>query len=348
MSIHVKTVTKRFGNFTAVDNVSLQVRDGALLALLGPSGSGKTTLLRIIAGLEVADSGSVLQQDEDITGVAARDRKMGFVFQHYALFKHMTIEDNIGFALRVRGVPKPERRERVTELLRLIRLEGYGGRYPSQLSGGQRQRVALARALAARPKVLLLDEPFGALDAKVRQELRSWIRRLHQEIDVTTLFVTHDQEEAFEVADHVVVMNKGRIEQEGSPAEVFEHPANAFVMDFLGDVNVYDGHVHRGRAVVSGTELACPDYLSDEKLAATVYVRPHEITIDRRRNGTPGFEARVLHLHRIGARARIELRSLESDLLINAEIAGERLSELALNCGDTVHVSPRRARVFTQ
>jgi sulfate/thiosulfate transport system ATP-binding protein len=221
MSIHIKNVSKTFGGIGAVNDVSLDVPDGSLLALLGPSGSGKTTLLRIIAGLEVADRGTVLHHDEDITEYSARDRRVGFVFQHYALFRHMTIADNIGYALRVRGVGKAERQARVDELLKLIRLEGYGARYPSQLSGGQRQRVALARALAARPKVLLLDEPFGALDAKVRQELRQWIRKLHEEIHVTSIFVTHDQEEAFEVADHVVVMNNGRIEQVGTPADVF-------------------------------------------------------------------------------------------------------------------------------
>jgi sulfate/thiosulfate transport system ATP-binding protein len=225
MSILIKNVSKTFGNFTALDNVSLEVPDGTLLALLGPSGSGKTTLLRIIAGLEVADSGSVLHQEEDITHQSARDRKVGFVFQHYALFRHMTVAQNIGYGLRVRKTPKAKIRERVGELLKLIRLEGLETRYPGQLSGGQRQRVALARALAAQPRVLLLDEPFGALDAKVRQELRQWLRRLHEEIRVTSIFVTHDQEEAFEVANRVVVMNQAGIEQIGTPDEVYDHPA---------------------------------------------------------------------------------------------------------------------------
>ena len=213
MSIQVRRVTKRFGDFTALDDVSLEVPSGALLALLGPSGSGKTTLLRIIAGLETADRGTVLYHDEDVTASAVRERNVGFVFQHYALFRHMTVFDNIGFGLRVRKRPKAEIRARVMELLRLVQLEGYENSMPSQLSGGQRQRVALARALAAEPKVLLLDEPFGALDAKVRQELRTWLRRLHDELHVTSVFVTHDQEEAFEVADRVVIMNRGRIEQ---------------------------------------------------------------------------------------------------------------------------------------
>ena len=346
MSIQIKNVSKRFGNFQALDNVSLDVPDGSLLALLGPSGSGKTTLLRIIAGLEVADSGAVINREKDITHRSARARKVGFVFQHYALFRHMTIGDNIGYGLRVRGVKKAERQARVAELLELIRLEGFESRYPSQLSGGQRQRVALARALAARPKVLLLDEPFGALDAKVRQELRQWIRRLHEEIHVTSIFVTHDQEEAFEVADHVVVMNKGRIEQVGTPAEVFEQPANTFVMDFLGNVNVFNGHVERGRAVVPGLEVEYPDYPHEEARDAAVYVRPHELTIERYRNGVPSLEAKVLHINPTGSRTKLELRAVEYDLLLSAEISSERYAELGLKAGDIVHVSPRRVRVF--
>src|SRR6185369_8353091 len=277
MSIQIKNVSKRFGTFDALDNVSLDVPDGTLLALLGPSGSGKTTLLRIIAGLEVADSGTVMREGEDITNQSARERKIGFVFQHYALFRHMTVAENIGYGLRVRKRPKERIKQRVDELIRLIRLEALENRYPAQLSGGQRQRVALARALAAEPKVLLLDEPFGALDAKVRQELRVWLRKLHDEIHVTSVFVTHDQEEAFEVADQVVVMNQGRIEQVGTPAEVFERPANPFVMDFLGNVNVFRGRVEQGKAVVSGAELEYPDYPHPEGLDAAVYVRPHEV-----------------------------------------------------------------------
>ncbi|HYO93708.1 MAG TPA: sulfate/molybdate ABC transporter ATP-binding protein, partial [Polyangiaceae bacterium] len=323
-----------------------EVPTGSLVALLGPSGSGKTTLLRIIAGLEVADRGSILHLDQDITEYSARDRKVGFVFQHYALFRHMTIADNIGYGLRVRGVPEAEKKARVSELLRLIRLEGLGQRYPSQLSGGQRQRVALARALAARPSVLLLDEPFGALDAKVRQELRQWLRRLHEEIQVTSVFVTHDQEEAFEVADRVVVMNNGKVEQEGAPAEVFDHPANAFVMDFLGNVNVLPGHVRRGKAVVSGLELNYPEYPHAEPREADVYVRPHEILIERQSSGSGGLDARVVHVNPTGARARVELQVLDSEQLINAELTPERFAELGLRSGDRVHVSARRGRVF--
>jgi len=346
MSILIKNVSKSFGNFVALENVSLKVESGSLLALLGPSGSGKTTLLRIIAGLEVADRGAILHHEEDITQYSARDRKVGFVFQHYALFRHMTIEDNIGYGLRVRGVPKAERRARVQELLHLIRLEGLGPRYPPQLSGGQRQRVALARALAAKPSVLLLDEPFGALDAKVRQELRQWLRKLHDEIQVTSVFVTHDQEEAFEVADHVVVMNHGKVEQAGTPVEVFEHPANAFVMDFLGNVNVFHGRVERGKAVVPGMELAYPDYPHTEAREADVYVRPHDLEIELQGNGSGGLAAKVLHVNPTGSRTKVELRVLDSDALLNAEITAERFAELGLKSGDIVHVSPRRVRVF--
>jgi sulfate transport system ATP-binding protein len=238
MSIHVRGVSKRFGNHVALDRVSVGVPTGGLVALLGPSGSGKTTLLRIIAGLESPDAGEVWHRDEEITLHSPRDRNVGFVFQHYALFRHMSVFENVAFALRVRRRPKDEVNARVHELLHLVRLEGLEGRYPSQLSGGQRQRVALARALAARPRVLLLDEPFGALDARVRRELREWLRRLHDELDVTSLFVTHDQEEAFAVADRVVLLNEGRIEQEGSASELFARPASAFVRSFLGKVNV--------------------------------------------------------------------------------------------------------------
>jgi sulfate transport system ATP-binding protein len=320
VSISVRNVTRRFGELVAVNDVSLDVPDGALLALLGPSGCGKTTLLRIIAGLEVADSGRVIHHEQDVTTEAAQDRNVGFVFQHYALFKHMTIAENVGFGLRVRGVGKAERAERVNELLELIRLDTHHDRYPSQLSGGQRQRVALARALAARPRVLLLDEPFGALDAKVRQKLRQWLRRLHDEIHVTSVFVTHDQEEAFEVADRVVVMNGGNVEQVGTPAEVFEQPANAFVMEFLGNVNRF------------------PDG----------FVRPHEIKLLREPGGESTLVARVLHVNPTGAMVKIQLRALEADTVINAEIPVEHFSELNLVSGETVHVSTRRVRVFAE
>ncbi|MBX3414736.1 MAG: sulfate/molybdate ABC transporter ATP-binding protein [Pirellulales bacterium] len=346
MSIVVTDISKRFGNFQALDNVSLNVEGGSLLALLGPSGSGKTTLLRVIAGLESPDTGTVHYEDEDVTYRAARDRNVGFVFQHYALFRHMTVFDNIAFGLRVRRRPRKEIRERVSELLHLVRLEGLEGRRPSQLSGGQRQRVALARALAIRPKVLLLDEPFGALDAKVRQELRAWLRRLHDEIHMTSVFVTHDQEEAFEVADHVVVMNQGRVEQVGTPQEIFDHPANPFVMDFLGNVNALSARVERGRAVLGDWELDYPEYPHAESRQATLYVRPHELELERAPNGVPSLKAHVLRVNPTGSLAKVYLDIPDHGIAMNAEVSSARCAELELRAGDTVYVSPRRVRVF--
>lgn len=346
MSIKVRNVSKRFGKFTALDRVSVEVPEGSLVALLGPSGSGKTTLLRIIAGLEVPDEGEVLAQGEDITQQHAGERNMGFVFQHYALFRHMSVFENIAFPLRVRSRPENRVQDRVRELLHLIRLEGLERRYPSQLSGGQRQRVALARALAAEPRVLLLDEPFGALDAKVRQELRQWLRRLHDNIGVTSLFVTHDQEEAFEVADEVVVMRGGRIEQTGAPEVVFEHPANAFVMDFLGNVNVFHGRVRNGRAHFGTMELPCPEYPHEEERSAAVYIRPHELEIDRRPNGDGSLPARVQHVNAAGSVVKVQVLVRDSEQDLSVEISRDRLAELTLKSGDEVFVFPRRARVF--
>jgi sulfate transport system ATP-binding protein len=346
VSITVKNVVKKFGNFVALDDVSLDVQAGSLLALLGPSGSGKTTLLRIIAGLEGADRGSVLYHDEDVTKRSPRDRNVGFVFQHYALFRHMTVFENVAFGLRVRRTPKSQVEARVRELLHLVRLDGFGGRYPPQLSGGQRQRVALARALAVEPAVLLLDEPFGALDAKVRQELRQWLRRFHDEIKVTTIFVTHDQEEAFEVADHVVVMHNGRIEQYGTPQEVFDRPANPFVMDFLGNVNVFQGRIQDGKMLLGGIEMAYPEYPHGESRAATAYIRPHELDIDRSPAYASSLPARVLQINPNGSVAKVRLSSENSQLELNVEINLDRYAELGLQPGDLVHVSPRRFRVF--
>lgn len=346
MSISVKNITKRFGDFVALDNVSLEVPSGSLLALLGPSGSGKTTLLRIVAGLEAADQGSVYCEDEDVTRSKARDRNMGFVFQHYALFRHMNVFENIAFGLRVRKVEKAVVKECVKELLHLVRLEGLEKRYPSQLSGGQRQRVALARALAIRPRVLLLDEPFGALDAKVRQELRVWLRQLHNEIHVTSVFVTHDQEEAFEVADQVVVMNHGRIEQAGEPREVFDNPASPFVMDFLGNVNVFHGRVQNGRAILGGVEFDCPDYPHEESRTATVYVRPHDLEIQAYANGSPSLRAQVQRINPAGPVAKVSLLAQDFGFGLNVELSPERYAELGLKTGDTVYVSARRVRVF--
>jgi len=346
VSISVKNITKKFGDFTALDDVSIEVPTGALLALLGPSGSGKTTALRVIAGLELPDSGTVLSQDEDVTRQNARDRNVGFVFQHYALFKHMNVFENIAFGLRVRKENKQIIHDRVMELLHLVRLDGLERRYPAQLSGGQRQRVALARALAIRPKVLLLDEPFGALDAKVRQELRTWLRKLHDEIHMTSVFVTHDQEEAFEVADRVIVMNKGRVEQAGTPVEVFEHPANAFVMDFLGNVNVFHGRVQNGKATLGAVEVACPDYPHEESRPATFYVRPHELDIEHSPNGVGSLKARVDRINAAGPVAKVFVSALDFGVGLNVEMSPERYGELALKMGDTVYVSPRKMRVF--
>jgi sulfate transport system ATP-binding protein len=346
MSISVHNITKKFGNFTALDDVTLDVPSGSLLALLGPSGSGKTTLLRIIAGLETADAGRVICDGVDITHSNARERKMGFVFQHYALFRHMTVFENVAFGMRVRKATKAEINDRVRELLRLVRLENLEKRFPSQLSGGQRQRVALARALAIRPNVLLLDEPFGALDAKVRAELRAWIRRLHDEIHMTSVFVTHDQEEAFEVADHVVVMNQGKIEQMGTPSEVFEQPATPFVMDFLGNVNVFHGRVKDGRALLGSLEMDYPEYPHALEREATFYIRPHELDVHVARNGAASLEARVQRVNPTGSVAKLALVNEEFGIDLNVELSLERFTELALRTGDTVYVSPRKARAF--
>jgi sulfate/thiosulfate transport system ATP-binding protein len=348
MSISVKHVTKSFGTFLALDDVSLEVPPGELLALLGPSGSGKTTLLRIISGLEVPDRGHVLYHDEDVTEAAVRERNVGFVFQHYALFRHMTVFDNVAFGLRVRKRPRKETTERVRELLRLVQLDGLERSLPSQLSGGQRQRVALARALAAEPRVLLLDEPFGALDAKVRQELRQWLRRLHDELHVTSVFVTHDQEEAFEVADRVVIMNHGRIEQQGTPAEIFEKPATPFVMDFLGNVNVFHGHVQGGRARLGQLEVAYPDYMQAESRAAMAFVRSHELDILRKKNGRPALEGKVVHVNPARPVVKVRVYSETFGVVLNVDLSWDRFAELAIAEGDQVFVSPRQMRVFVQ
>jgi sulfate transport system ATP-binding protein len=346
MSINIQQISKTFGTFRAVDNVSLEIAGGSLVALLGPSGSGKTTLLRIIAGLETPESGTVVCNGEDITHRAAAERNVGFVFQHYALFRHMTVFDNVAFGLRVRKRPKAEIQKKVRELLGLVRLERMGNRYPSQLSGGQRQRIALARALAIEPKVLLLDEPFGALDAKVRQELRSWLRRLHDEIHTTSVLVTHDQEEAFEVADRVVVMNEGRIEQSGTPAEVFQEPANPFVIDFLGNVNVFHGRVENGHAVVGNWKLDYPEYPHARPQAATLYMRPHELDIALKQNGVPSLRADVRRVNPTGSVARIGLVAVDHDTDIQVDLSMDRFAELNLKPGDTVFVSPKKVRVF--
>ncbi|MET0391061.1 MAG: TOBE-like domain-containing protein [Polyangiales bacterium] len=325
MSIRIEHVSRRFGSFQALQDVSLEVETGELVALLGPSGSGKTTLLRIIAGLEVQDSGRVLFHGEDASGTHVRDRQVGFVFQHYALFDHMTIFDNVAFGLRVR--PRSKRlaesvlKKRVSELLELVQLGQLGGRYPAQLSGGQRQRVALARALAVEPKVLLLDEPFGALDAKVRRELRRWLRRLHDDVKVTSVFVTHDQEEALEISDRVVVMRQGNIEQVGTPDEVYQAPATPFVYEFLGDVNQFQ---------------------SDR----VAYARPHEIDVELAASSDESIPVTVEHVAARGAIVRVELAVGDEARVIEADLTHARLRELALVKGQRVYARPTSLRVF--
>ena len=355
MSIEVFDITKTFGSFTALNKVSLHVPDGELVALLGPSGSGKTTLLRIIAGLELPDPGSgpILFHDQPVVDKGLGERQVGFVFQHYALFRHMTVFENVSFGLRVRPSrvrpSKAEIRDKVEGLLRLVQLEGLQHRYPSQLSGGQRQRVALARALAIEPKVLLLDEPFGALDAKVRQELRRWLRRLHDEIHVTSVFVTHDQDEALEVADRVVVMNAGRVEQSGTPDEVFHAPATEFVINFLGNVNLFHGRVENGEAHLGSMAVPYPEYPSRYGREIKAYVRPHELDIERP-PGSPGsLPAKILRIHSAGTMVKVELAADDHDDVIYVELPQSRFTELAwLMPGDRVQVVPRNVRVFME
>ena len=351
MSIEVRNIRKNFGSFSALNDVSLDVPSGELVALLGPSGCGKTTLLRIIAGLETPDAGSILFYGADATARQVREREVGFVFQHYALFRHMTVFENVAFGLRVR--PKETRpsdteiKRRVHELLELVQLDWLADRYPPQLSGGQRQRIALARALAVEPKVLLLDEPFGALDAKVRKELRRWLRRLHDELHITSIFVTHDQEEALEVADRVVVINKGKIEQVGSPQDVYDHPVSPFVYQFLGNVNQFKSNVHEGEAKIGDIELKLNTHHATQNTPALAFVRPHDIEINKeRRENQPGFEAVVSYIHAIGPLVRLELQRTDQTELIEAELTQERFRELAITQGENVFIYPRNVRVF--
>ena len=334
MSITIQNISKAFGSFQALNHVNLDIESGELVALLGPSGCGKTTLLRIIAGLESPDSGNIFFSGEDTTNVHVRERQVGFVFQHYALFRHMTVFDNVAFGLRMR--PRNVRpsgaaiAKKVHDLLNLVQLDWLADRYPAQLSGGQRQRIALARALAVEPKVLLLDEPFGALDAKVRKELRRWLRRLHDELHVTSIFVTHDQEEALEVSDRVVVMNKGNIEQIGSPQAVWEQPASPFVYSFLGDVNVLQlaqGHT---------------------------YIRPHDLQVRRPEAGentTNHLTARLDHAAVIGPMARLELIPVEAKLangddILEVHIPSQQFHQMDLKNGELLVLTPHKARIF--
>jgi sulfate transport system ATP-binding protein len=366
MSIEIRDIHKQFGNFTALKNVNLDIASGELLALLGPSGCGKTTLLRIIAGLESPDSGSIHFSGADTTDVHVRERNVGFVFQHYALFRHMSVFENVAFGLRVK--PRGQRpseaqiKAKVTDLLKLVQLDWLAERYPSQLSGGQRQRIALARALAVEPQVLLLDEPFGALDAKVRKELRRWLRRLHDELHVTSIFVTHDQEEALEVADRVVLMNQGVVEQVGSPQAVWDHPASPFVYGFLGDVNLFHGRAHEGLLHLDGVSIDTPKHAGAQNAQAFAYVRPHDLDVQRYHAGhgvdaagrPQGIVATLSRAIVVGPIARLELMPLETthpeghDPLIEAQIPAQQFREMGFRDGETLVVSPRKARVFLQ
>ena len=350
MTIEVQHIRKQFGQFTALDDVSLKFADGELTALLGPSGCGKTTLLRIIAGLEFPDAGRVLLDGDDASNRHVRERQVGFVFQHYALFKHMTVFENVAFGLRVK--PRKERpseaviREKVKKLLELVQLDWIADRYPPQLSGGQRQRIALARALAVEPRVLLLDEPFGALDAKVRKELRRWLRQLHDELHVTSIFVTHDQEEALEVADQVVLMNKGHIEQLGTPGDVYNHPASPFVYGFLGNVNLFHGRVNDGVLASGDATFHAPQYADVKNGEGIAYVRPHDLDVERYVAGGEGVAVKLRRAHAIGPLAQLDLERADNAQIIEAVIPNERYRELGLRDGETLLVKPRRMHVF--
>jgi sulfate transport system ATP-binding protein len=361
VTIEVRNLTKKFGDFAALDNVDLRVANGELLALLGPSGSGKTTLLRIIAGLDWPDSGDVSFDGENALSRGAGERHVGFVFQHYALFRHMTVFENVAFGLRVK--PRSQRpgeaqiRQKVHELLGLVQLDWLADRFPSQLSGGQRQRIALARALAVEPKVLLLDEPFGALDAKVRKELRRWLRRLHDDLHVTSIFVTHDQEEALEVADRVVLMNAGQVEQVGTPQQVWDHPASPFVYGFLGDVNLFRGRAHEGELHFHGGQIESPELADAQHAAASAYVRPHDLDVQRYAPGASGIVVKLARAIVVGPVARLELLPADgsnpaenagSDPVIEAQIPAQQFREMGLREGETLVATPRKARVFLE
>lgn len=333
MSILVQDISKRFGDFQAVDRVSLEVESDSLVALLGPSGSGKSTLLRIMAGLETPDRGQVWIENENATYRSVQQRQIGFVFQHYALFKHLTIRQNIAFGLNIRKVPKAQVKQKVEELLELIQLKGLGDRYPSQLSGGQRQRVALARSLAAQPKTLLLDEPFGALDAKVRKELRTWLRDLHDQVHVTTIFVTHDQEEAMEVADRVVIMNNGKVEQIGTPSEIYDHPASEFVMRFIGETNI-----------ISSVRRHFPHLeIADHH---QVFLRPHDLLIQSEPEATFA-PATVSYAYNLGWEGQAEL-VLKDDQKLIVKLERERFDSLGLHAQKEVYIKPLKTKVFSE
>ncbi len=348
MPLELSHLNRRFTEFAALDDVSLTIAPGEFLALLGPSGSGKTTLLRILAGLDYPDSGTVLKGDEDFLATPARQRRIGMVFQHYALFRHLTVTENIAFGLRVRSWrSRPSRadiRGRVDRLLKRVQLEGFGSRYPSQLSGGQRQRVALARALAVEPDLLLLDEPFGALDAQVRVTLRRWLRELHEELQLTTVFVTHDQEEALELADRVAVMNNGRIEQVGAPEIIYQQPATPFVCEFIGKVNRFTV-TRGGEGFAAGGWAPDGDPWEGRFAGAQAYVRPEQLRVAVS-SSQPAWEARLRHIYLAGSVAHLDLHVPALDQALEADVASEDLSRLGLHAGMELRVAPRSAVLF--
>jgi sulfate transport system ATP-binding protein len=353
MGIEIRELVRNFGKYSALKGVNLSIDTGELVALLGPSGCGKTTLLRIIAGIDSADRGRVFVDGKDMSRLSVQDRRIGFVFQHYALFRHMTVYENVAFGLQAKPRKlRPSRAgigEKVESLLKLVQLEWAGARLPDQLSGGQRQRVALARALAVEPKIMLLDEPFGALDTRVRRELRRRLRRMHDELKITSIFVTHDQEEALELADRIIVMNEGRIEQIGAPEELYDKPANSFVYKFLGSVNLFHGRVDSGVAKIGDVEFQSEHYaeLLDTDKAFTAYIRPHEIKIDRSRRSELAIEAAVRHIRATGPLVSLELDRLDNRQPVYAEMDRERYLNLGLKKGERVFLEIDNLRVFT-
>lgn len=350
MPIEIRNVTKEFNEFKALSDINLTIPDGQLVALLGPSGSGKTTLLRMIAGLETPSSGEVAFINADQSKEKIKEGQVGFVFQHYALFRHMNIFENIAFGLNVRSKKtrpsKDEIAERVNKLLKLVQLESYHKRYPHELSGGQRQRVALARALAIEPKFLLLDEPFGALDAKVRKELRTWLRRLHDEIHITSVFVTHDQEEALEVSDSIVILKSGQIEQVGSPDEVYNKPKTPFVFHFLGDVNLFHGRIEGGKTKIGDLSLESPEHKNIQNSDAVAYVRPYDVEITRERD--LGIAADIQYIHSTGRNVRVELKRLDTGTLIESVLDQETYRLLNLLPGEMVFLRIKKAKVYVE
>lgn len=343
MSIEIEKVYKNFGNFSALKDINLSIPRGEITALLGPSGSGKTTLLRIIAGLENADSGTIKFFGEDSTNKQTKDRKVGFVFQHYALFKHISVFENVAFGLRIR--PRKTRpgnaeiKQKVMHLLSMVQLEAMANRLPSELSGGQKQRVALARALAVEPSVLLLDEPFGALDAKVRQELRRWLRYLHDEIHITSVFVTHDQEEALEVSDSIVILNKGKIEQVGSPEDVYENPASPFVYGFLGNVNLFHARLDKGKLNLNAQE-ADTDQVS-------LFVRPHDVSVSLSNEDGKGIKASIAGVRLLGGRVRVELKTVDGETELEADIAKKQWDDIKAAEPQYVYALFSQARIYS-